>query len=83
MLKLRQKLVLGAARCERVAFDVFVASQDVNNEEDMNKFTERMEKERTAKFSTYFKVLKTKYRNTAYQKQVLEECGDYSVFAGQ
>ncbi|MEA5457454.1 hypothetical protein VB796_00285 [Arcicella sp. LKC2W] len=77
------KACFGAAQCERVAFDVFVSSQDTNNEEDMNKFTKRMEKERIAKFSTYFKLLKSKYQNTAYQKQVLEECADYSVFVSE
>ncbi|PWK26605.1 hypothetical protein LV89_02454 [Arcicella aurantiaca] len=77
------KSCYGAALCERVAFDVFVASQDTSNEMDMNKFTERMNKERIAKFSIYFQLLKTKYQNTAYQKQVLEECGDYSAFAGE
>ncbi len=77
------KACFGAAQCERVAFDVFMASQDTSTEEDMNKFNERMDKERISKFSTYFQLLKTKYQNTAYQKQVLEECGDYSVFAGE
>lgn len=77
------KACFGAAQCERVAFDVFMASQDTSTEEDMNKFNERMAKERNSKFSTYFQLLKTKYQNTAYQKQVLQECGDYSVFAGE
>ncbi len=74
------KACFGAALCERIAFDVMMASQEANPDEDADKFAQRMEKERIFKFSSYFKLLKAKYQNTEYQKQVLAECGDYSLF---
>lgn len=77
------KACFGAARCERVAFDMMVAMQESDPNEDATKYAQRMEKERIAKFSSYFQLLKTKYQNTEYQKQVLAECGDYSVFVGE
>jgi hypothetical protein len=77
------KACFGAALCERIAFDVLMASQESNPEENADKFAQRMEKERISKFSNYFKLLKTKYQNTEYQKQVLAECGDYSLFVGE
>lgn len=77
------KACFGAARCERIAFDVMMASQESSQEEEADKFTQRMEKERISKYSNYFQLLKTKYQNTEYQKQVLAECGDYSLFVGK
>ena len=77
------KACFGAALCERIAFDVMLSSQESNPEEDADKFAQRMEKERISKYSSYFQLLKTKYQNTEYQKQVLAECGDYSLFVGK
>ncbi len=76
------KACFGAARCERIAFDVMLSSQEAKPDEEADKFTQRMEKERISKYSSYFQLLKTKYQNTEYQKQVLAECGDYSLFVG-
>lgn len=77
------KACFGAARCERIAFEVMMASQESSPNEDADKFVQRMEKERIYKYSSYFQLLKTKYQNTEYQKQVLAECGDYSLFVGK
>lgn len=77
------KACFGAARCERVAFEVMMASQESDLEEDADKFAQQMEKERISKYSSCFQLLKTEYQNTEYQKQVLAECGDYFLFVGE
>lgn len=81
--ELAAKAYFGAALCERDAYGVFISLQESNPDETPEVFQARMEKIRTTKYSEYFKILYSKYQNTKYQKQVLEECGDYSLFNGE
>jgi len=80
--ELAAKACFGAALCERDAYQVFFLQQERNLNETQEVFIARMEKVRVNKYSEYFKMLYSKYQNTKYQKQVLEECGDYSLFNG-
>lgn len=80
--ELAAKACFGAALCERDAYGVFISLQESNPDETPEVFQARMEMIRTTKYSEYFKILYSKYQNTKYQKQVLEECGDYSLFNG-
>ncbi len=80
--ELAAKACFGAALCERDAYGVFISLQESNPDETPEVFQARMNKVRTTKYSEYFKILYSKYQNTKYQKQVLEECGDYSLFNG-
>jgi hypothetical protein len=82
-LEVAAKACFGAARCEQIAFDVLVGSQESDLNESVEKRNERLEDLRGSKYSTYFKLLKTKYQNTQYEKQVLAECGDYTLFVGE
>lgn len=80
--ELAAKACFGAALCERDAYHVFVLQQETNPDEAQEVFLARMEKVRANKYSEYFKMLYSKYQNTKYQKQVLLECGDYTLFNG-
>jgi hypothetical protein len=73
---------LGAALCERDAYGVFLSLQESIANETTEDFKARMDKVRDTKYSVYFKELYTKYYDTKYQKQVLQECGDYTLFNG-
>jgi hypothetical protein len=81
--ELAAKACFGAALCERDAFQTFVLQQDYNPDETPEVFQARMERLRDASYSEYFKILYSNYQSTNYQKQVLEECGDYSLFNGE
>ena len=72
----------GAALCERDAYNVFLFQQEANPDESQEVFLARMGKVRANKYSEYFKILNSKYQDTKYQKQVLLECGDYTLFNG-
>ena len=80
---LSAKAFFGAALCERDAYNVFLFQQETNPDETQEVFLARMEKVRANKYSEYFKILHSKYQDTKYQKQVLLECGDYSLFNGE
>lgn len=80
--ELAAKACFGAALCERDAYGVFISLQESNPDETPEVFQARMDIVRTTNYSEYFKILYSKYQNTKYQKQVLEECGDYSLFNG-
>ena len=80
--ELSAKACFGAAICERDAYHVFISLQESNPDETPEVFQARLDKVRAAKYADYFKILYSKYQNTKYQKQVLEECGDYSLFNG-
>jgi hypothetical protein len=80
--ELSAKACFGAAMCDRDAYGVFIALQESNPDETPEAFQARMDKVRASKYAEYFKMLYSKYQNTKYQKQVLEECGDYSLFNG-
>ena len=80
---LAAKAFFGAALCERDAYNVFLFQQEANPDEAQEVFLARMEKVRANKYSEYFKILHSKYQDTKYQKQVLLECGDYSLFMGE
>ena len=80
--ELTAKAFFGAALCERDAYQVFLLQQEANPDETQEVFLARMEKVRANKYSEYFKILHSKYQDTKYQKQVLLECGDYSLFMG-
>ena len=80
--ELAAKACFGAALCEREAFEVYALRQESNADETPEAFQARMEKIRATKYSEYFKILYSKYQNTKYQKQVLAECGDYTLFNG-
>jgi hypothetical protein len=74
------KACFGASLCEKATFDVFTLQQnDLYTEEALAK----MALVRKNKYSHYFTLLKTKYQNTQYQRQVLAECADYSLFSGK
>ena len=79
---LAAKAFFGAALCERDAYNVFLFQQEANPDETQEVFLARMEKVRANKYSEYFKILHSKYQDTKYQKQVLLECGDYTLFNG-
>ena len=81
--ELTAKAFFGAALCERDAYQVFLLQQEANPDETQEVFLARMEKVRANKYSEYFKILHSKYQDTKYQKQVLLECGDYSLFMGE
>jgi hypothetical protein len=80
--ELAAKACFGAALCERDAYGVFISLQESNPNETPEEFQASLDKIRTTKYSEYFKILYSKYQNTKYQKQVLDECGDYSLFNG-
>jgi hypothetical protein len=80
--ELAAKACFGAALCERNEYEVFVSLQESNPEETQEAYQSRMGKIRANKYSEYFKILNSKYQNTQYQKQVLQECGDYTLFNG-
>jgi hypothetical protein len=82
-VEIAAKACFGAARCEQIAFEVLVNSQESDLNESVEKRNERLEDLRGSKHTTYFKLLKTKYQNTQYEKQVLAECGDYTLFMGE
>jgi hypothetical protein len=80
--ELAAKACFGAALCERDAYDVYLSLQESKPNETTEDFRARMETVRDSKYSVYFKELYAKYYYTKYQKQVLQECGDYTLFNG-
>ncbi|MES2520072.1 MAG: hypothetical protein V4585_18285 [Bacteroidota bacterium] len=77
------KACFGVAQCELANYNVFVYTQEAKPDESPEDFELRMAKLRESKYSSFFALLKTKYQNTQYQKQVLAECGDYKLFTGK
>ncbi len=80
--ELAAKACLGAAICERDAYNVFLSLQESVPNETTEDFQARMAKVRDNKYSVYLKELYAKYSDTKYQKQELQECGDYTLFNG-
>lgn len=78
-----------AAACQKIRYELaYYAMQDSDiyllpDAEREKKETEiklALEKLRKDKYSTYFNLLKTKYSQTNYQDQLIEECSTYNDF---
>jgi hypothetical protein len=83
--ELAAKAYFGAAICEREEFNSILSKEENssnNPDETPEGFQVRMAKIREKNFSENFKILYSKYQNTKFQKQVLQECSDYSLFSG-
>ncbi|MFN8343518.1 MAG: hypothetical protein U0X91_00855 [Spirosomataceae bacterium] len=84
--ELASKAAFGAALCEQNAFAVFQADEgrDVGySESEQTAFTNRMNAEARKRLGTYFGLLKNKYPNAQYTREVIEECSTYRHFWGE
>lgn len=71
-----------AAQCEQNAFFTYQGMEHAKqyakgNYDDISAQTEQV---RRQKYLTFFKLLKTQYRNTKFQQEAIRECSDYATF---
>lgn len=74
-----------AARCERNAFYAYVGDQKRQHADwyNDNAFDTRMASVKKAEFSKFFSLLRSRYQNTAFERDILNECGYYAEYAKQ
>ncbi len=80
-----------AAACQKIKYDIVNAriydGTDLLSEEEQTKKEAEIKATlatlRKEKYSTYFNLLKTKYANTAFEDQVINECSNYSDYLGE
>jgi hypothetical protein len=74
-----------AARCERNAFYAYVGDQKRQNTEwySDDTFDTRMATVKKAEFSKFFGLLRSRYQATAFQREIIDECGYYADYVRQ
>ncbi len=83
--ELAAKAAFGAALCEQSAFFIYQAAEGRDlgyGEDEQTAFQKRMNTEEKKRLGKYFALLRSKYANTQYTKEVLEECSIYRDFVG-
>lgn len=84
--ELAAKAAFGASLCEESAFYVFRANEGRDlgyDEATQAAFKKRMDEEQTNRLGKYFDLLRRNYANSAYTKEIIEECSTYRDFVGQ
>lgn len=71
-----------AAKCEQNAFNAYVGNECIKNPDwySDDKFDEKMQAIKKAQFNKFFSLLKTRYQNTQFQNEILQECGYYADY---
>ena len=77
-----------AAACEKIKYDIVYTKMYegiylLSEEEQVKKEAENkatLATLRKEKYSTYFNLLKTKYGNTTFENQIIEECSTYKDY---
>lgn len=84
--ELAAKAAFGASLCEESTFYVFKANEgrDLGYDEATQvAFKKRMNEEQKKRLGKYFDLLRRNYANSAYTKEIIEECSTYRDFVGQ